>query len=266
MAFHPQAQPLPEIADGVAIIVLNRPHKLNALDYATIDGLMALFDTFEADETVRAVIVTGAGDAFSAGADIAGFSASVSAGVEIALRDFVRRGQALTRRIENYPKPVIAAVNGLAFGGGCEVAEACALAIASTAARFAKPEINLGFPPPFGGTQRLPRLVGRRRALAMILTGEAISAEEAHRIGLVNEVVAPDALLPRCRAIAKRIAEKPPVAVAASLAAVTRGLNLSIDEGLAVEASQFARAAATADIHERIAAFLEKRSARAQDR
>jgi enoyl-CoA hydratase len=248
--------------EGVAIITLNRPHKLNALDYETIDALMRLFDLFEIEDHVKVLIITGEGEAFCAGADIASFATSVEAGVEVALREFVRRGQALTRHIENYPKPIIAAVNGIAYGGGCEIMEACALAIASSTARFAKPEIKLGFPPPFGGTQRLPRLVGRRRALKLILTGDAISADEALQIGLINEVAPPAHLLPRCRKLALQIADRPAIAVETCLTAVTRGVNLSIDEGLAVEASQFARAAATQDAREGIRAFIEKRPPR----
>src|SRR5215813_13520707 len=161
-----------ERRDGVAILTLNRPHKLNALDYATVDRLAALLDAIEHDGSIRAVILTGIGRAFPAGADIAEFSGSVRRGVEAALREFVHRGQALTARIEAYPKPVIAAVNGLAYGGGCEIMEATALAIASERAEFAKPEIRLGMPPTFGGTQRLPRLVGRKRALKMLLDSE----------------------------------------------------------------------------------------------
>jgi enoyl-CoA hydratase/carnithine racemase len=261
MPEEPNAITLPafDVSEGVALITLNRPKKLNAIDYGTIDALIRMLDLFEIEDHVRVVIITGAGDAFCAGADIADFAASVKAGVDVALREFVRRGQALTRRIESYPKPIIAAVNGIAYGGGCEVIEACALAIASSQARFAKPEIKLGFPPPFGGTQRLPRLIGRRRALKLILTGDAISADEALEIGLINEVVPPAQLLPRCRELAQQLANRPAVAVSACLAAVTRGINLTIDEGLAVEASQFARAAGTTDIQEGIEAFLEKR-------
>ncbi|MGQ9369507.1 crotonase/enoyl-CoA hydratase family protein [Azospirillum sp. ST 5-10] len=248
-------------ADGpVAILTLNRPHRLNAIDGATIDRLNARLDAIEADEGLRAVILTGAGDrAFSAGADIHDFAPAVAAGPETALRTFVRRGQRLTARLETFPKPVIAAVNGLAYGGGCEITEAVPLAIASDRARFAKAEIRLGFPPPFGGTQRLPRLIGRKRALAMLLTGDPIGAAEARDIGLVNAVV-PHADLPdAARALALRVAAQAPLAVAACLASVTRGLNLPIEEGLAVEAACFARTAATADIREGIAAFIEKR-------
>ncbi|WP_293802504.1 crotonase/enoyl-CoA hydratase family protein [uncultured Bosea sp.] len=252
-----------DMAGGIATLTLNRPEKLNALNYATIDALQRQLDAIERDDSARVVILTGAGGkAFSAGADIAGFSLSVAAGVTAAMRDFVGRGQDLTRRIENFAKPVIAAVNGLAFGGGCEIVEACPLAIASGQARFAKPEINLGFPPTFGGTQRLPRHVGRKRALQLILTGEPISAEEAVRIGLINEVVPAHRLLKRARQLAATILGKSPAAVSACLASVTRGINLTIDEGLAVEAGQFAQLAHTSDVREGITAFLERRPAR----
>ncbi|HEX2255277.1 MAG TPA: enoyl-CoA hydratase-related protein, partial [Afifellaceae bacterium] len=165
-----------EVEDRIALLTIDRPHKHNALDYATIDRLMEVLDDIEADGGVRVAILTGAGDkAFSAGADIAGFAGSVRAGAQAALREFVRRGQRLTARLESFPKPVIAAVNGMALGAGCEIVEAVPLAIASDRASFAKPEIKLGFPPPFGGTQRLPRLIGRKRAMHMILTAEPVS-------------------------------------------------------------------------------------------
>ena len=247
--------------DGIAVLTLNRPDKLNALDYASIDLLMDLLDEIEDSPAVRAVILTGAGRAFCAGGDIAEFSQSIRRGVEPALKDFVRRGQGLTARLESYPKPIIAAVNGLAFGAGCEMAEAVALAIASETARFAKPEIKLGLPPTFGGTQRLPRLVGRKRALKMILTGDAISATEASAIGLINGVVAPDRLLAAAKDLASRVIQWSPVAVTACLRSVTRGLNVAIDEGLAIEASQFAVTVPTHDIREGMDAFIEKRPA-----
>ncbi|MEQ8505227.1 MAG: crotonase/enoyl-CoA hydratase family protein [Rhodospirillales bacterium] len=248
---------------NLAVLTLNRPDQLNALNYALIGRLMAHFDTIERDDAIRAVIVTGAGDrAFSAGADIKEFAHSVASGVEVALRDFVARGQALTSRIERFPKPIIGAVNGLAFGGGCEILEAMPLAVAADTATFAKPEINLGFPPPFGGTQRLPRLIGRKRALEMILTGDPITAAEAFQAGLVNRVVPLSKLISEAERLALRIAEKAPVSVAASLTAVTRGINLSIDEGLAVEAAQFARAAATDAVTQGIGSFLDRSNAR----
>src|SRR4051794_33225146 len=250
------------VEGNIATLTLNRPAKLNALNYAMIDGIQRHLDAIERDDAIRIVILTGAGDkAFSAGADIAGFSSSVEAGVTTAMREFVGRGQALTRRIENFSKPIIAAVNGLAFGGGCEVMEACPLAIASEHARFAKPEIKLGFPPPFGGTQRLPRHIGRKRALQLILTGDSISAEEAARIGLINEVVPASRLMTRSRELAASVIANPAGAVSACLASVTRGINLSIDEGLAVEANQFAQMVPTHDIREGINAFLERRPA-----
>jgi enoyl-CoA hydratase/carnithine racemase len=248
------------ISDGIAVITLNRPEKLNALDGAVVETLQALLDTIERDDEVRAVIVTGAGRAFSAGADIAEFSGIVAKGTQIALRDFVRRGQRLTARLESFPKPIIAAVNGLAFGGGCEITEAMHLAVASDRASFAKPEIILGFPPPFGGTQRLPRLVGRKRGLEMLLTGDAISAERAEQIGLINQVVPHAELLDAARALAQRIMDKAPMAVATTLGAVSRGLNVPIDEGLAIEATHFGLCVPTADMREGIAAFLEKRA------
>lgn len=246
---------------GVSLLTVNRPARHNALDAATIDALLAALDDIETQPEIAAVILTGAGDrAFSAGADIFGLADSLAAGGDAALREFVARGQRLTARIESFPKPVIVAVNGLAYGGGCEVTEAAPLAVASEHARFAKPEINLGFPPPFGGTQRLPRLVGRKRALAMILSGEPISAAEALDIGLVNRVVPHDRLLAEARAMARVIAAKSPLAVRACLASVTSGLNMSVHEGLQMEAAQFARLAASADMREGVAAFAEKRA------
>jgi enoyl-CoA hydratase/carnithine racemase len=167
-----------EKREPVALVTLNRPEKLNALDYPTIDRLLGVLDELELDDAVRAVILTGAGDrAFCAGADIQGFAPSVWRGQETALREFVRRGQRLTSRIETFPKPIIVAVNGLAHGAGCEITEAAPLAIASERAEFCKAEINLGFAPPFGGSQRLPRHVGRKRALYMILTADRVPLE-----------------------------------------------------------------------------------------
>jgi len=247
----------------VALFTLNRPEKLNALDYALIDRLMAELDAAEEDDDLRAVVLTGAGErAFSAGADIACFAPSVRRGPAAALREFVRRGQRMTARIESFPKPIIAAVNGLAHGGGCEIVEAAALALASERATFCKAEINLGFPPPFGGTQRLPRLVGRKRALRMILAAEPIDAAAAHAAGLVNEVVPQARLIDAALALAQRIAEKSPLAVAACLASVTRGINVPIDEGLAVEAGCFARMVGTRDIEEGLSAWLARRAPR----
>src|SRR5689334_8137466 len=214
----------------VALFTLNRPEKLNALDYPLIDRLMAELDAAEEDDDLRAIVLTGAGErAFSAGADIACFAPSVRRGQAAALREFVRRGQRMTSRIESFPKPIIVAVNGLAHGGGCEITEAAPLAIASERAEFCKAEINLGFAPPFGGSQRLPRLIGRKRALKMILTAEPIGAAEAKALGLVNDVVPHERLMDTALDLARRIAEKSPLAVAACLGSVTRGLNVPID-------------------------------------
>jgi enoyl-CoA hydratase len=250
-----------EVRDNIAVLTLNRPDKLNALNYALIDALMARLDAIEGDTTVRAVILTGAGErAFSAGADITEFSSSVRLGAEVALRDFVRRGQAMTARLEAFRKPVIAAINGIAFGGGCEITEAVHLAVASERASFAKPEIKLGMPPTFGGTQRLPRLAGRKRALELLLTGEPFSPVHALQIGLINRIVPPDDLLPAARELAARIIRHSPDAVRATLTAVTRGLNMSIGEGLLVEQEQFAGLVPTHDLGEGLAAWSARRA------
>ncbi|WP_434722266.1 crotonase/enoyl-CoA hydratase family protein [Mesorhizobium sp. RIZ17] len=251
---------LSETRDRVAILTLNRPDKLNALNYALIDRLLSRLDQIETDDGVRAVILTGAGErAFSAGADIHEFSLSVAEGADVALRDFVTRGQRLTARLEAFRKPVIAAVNGLAFGGGCEIIEAVPLAIASDRALFAKPEIKLAMPPTFGGTQRLPRLAGRKRALELLLTGDAFSPARALELGLVNQVVPHGQLTPAALDLARRIVSHSQAAVASILAAVARGLNQSIAEGLLVEAEQFARMAPTADLREGLNAWVERR-------
>jgi len=245
---------------GIALLTLNRPEKLNAINYAMVDRLHGRLDEIEQDPSVRAVILTGAGDrAFSAGGDIPEFAASVEQGVRPAVRDFVQRGQSLTARLEAFPKPVIAAVNGLAFGGGCEITEAVHLAVASDTARFAKPEINLGMPPTFGGTQRLPRLAGRKRALALLLTGDAFDAGYAREIGLVNEVVPPDQVIPAARDLAARILRHSPGAAAAIIAATTRGLNLSIADGLQRESDAFADLVPTHDLREGLTAWIERR-------
>jgi enoyl-CoA hydratase/carnithine racemase len=246
-----------EIEDDIALLTLNRPERLNALSYVLIDRLMAQLDLIEVEATVRAVILTGAGErAFSAGADIHEFSGSVREGASAAIRDFVRRGQAMTARLEAFRKP---AINGLAFGGGCEITEATHLAIASDRASFAKPEINLGMPPTFGGTQRLPRLAGRKRALELLLTGEPFSPARAREIGLVNAVVPHADLLPAARDLARRIIRHSPGAVGSVITAVTRGLNMGIAEGLQVESEQFASLVASHDLDEGLTAWIERR-------
>ena len=246
---------------STALLTLNRPEKLNALDYATNDRLLELLDGIEEDPTVRAVVLTGAGDrAFSAGGDIHEFTESVKAGVDIAVRDFCKRGQTMTARLESFPKPIIAAVNGIAFGGGCEITEAVHLAVASEEALFAKPEIKIGIPPTFGGTQRLPRLAGRKRALELLLTGETFSPQRAYEMGLINRVVAHDRLLSSAFELAERIVRHSPLAASRIIAAVTRGINTTIEEGLLIEREQFARMAATSDVQEGLEAWIARRT------
>lgn len=247
----------------VALLTLNRPNKLNALSYALIDRLMEILDRIEDDPAVRAIVLTGAGDrAFSAGADIAEFSESVKSGPDAAVKDFVRRGQGMTARLEAFPKPIIAAVNGIAFGGGCEITEAVHLAVASQQASFAKPEIAIGITPTFGGTQRLPRLAGRKRALEHLLTGDSFSPQRALEMGLVNRIVPHAQLRDAAFALAERITRHSPLAVARVITAATRGLNVSISEGLAVESEQFARMAATPDTRQALDAWLAARASR----
>lgn len=244
----------------VALLTLNRPDKLNALNYATVDRLIALLDLSEADSTIRAIVLTGAGSrAFSAGADIHQFIHSIAEGPDAAAREFSRRGQEMTARFEAFPKPVIAAINGLAYGAGCEITEAVHLAVASEHAVFAKPEIRIGIPPTFGGTQRLPRLAGRKRAMELLLTGDAFSPQRAMELGLVNTVVPHDQLLPEAFALAERILRHSPLATARIITAVTRGLNATIAEGLAIEREQFARMCATQDVREGLSAWIDRR-------
>ena len=244
----------------IALLTFNRPEKLNALNYATNDRLLKLLDEIEGDASIRAIILTGAGDrAFSAGGDIHEFTQSIKCGVEHAVKEFCKRGQTMTARIESFPKPIIAAVNGIAFGGGCEITEAAHLAIASEKALFAKPEINIGIPPTFGGTQRLPRLAGRKRALELLLTGDSFLPQRAYEMGLVNKVVPHDELLPAAFGMAERILRHSSLAAARIITAVTRGINTTIEEGLLIEREQFARMCATNDVHEGLDAWITRR-------
>lgn len=256
-----QTNVLFEKKDRVALLTLNRPEKLNALDYATNDQLLALLDQIEADDEIGAVILTGAGDrAFSAGGDIHEFTESIKRDTEEAVREFCRRGQRMTARFEAFPKPVIAAVNGIAFGGGCEITESVHLAIASENAIFAKPEINIGIPPTFGGTQRLPRLAGRKRALELLLTGDTFGPERAYEMGLVNKVVPAEQLLPAAFDLAEHILRHSPLTAARIITAVTRGINTTIEEGLLIEREQFARMCATSDVREGLDAWIARRT------
>jgi enoyl-CoA hydratase/carnithine racemase len=244
---------------AIAYITLNRPKVLNALNQATVTELGAAFEDAGADSAVLGVILTGAGDkAFIAGADISEI-ASVTA---VEARAFTRHGQTVLDLIDNLGKPVIAAVNGFALGGGCETAMACTIRLATEDAKFGQPEVKLGVIPGFGGTQRLPRLVGKGLALQLILSGGTISAQEAYRIGLVNEIVPRADLIARAEAILKQINSNAPLAVKLSIEAVNRGSDTSQAVGLTIESSFFAICAATEDKKEGTSAFLEKRAAK----
>ncbi|NUX52684.1 enoyl-CoA hydratase [Paraburkholderia sp. JPY418] len=251
------ANVLYEKRNGIAYVTVNRPKVLNALSTQTWKDLRTAFEDAREDTAVRGVILTGAGDkAFVAGADISEL-AHASA---IEAEQSSRFGQAVLDLIENLGKPVVAAINGFALGGGCETAMACTLRIAVEHAKLGQPEVKLGLLPGGGGTQRLPRLVGRGRALQLILSAELISAQEAWRIGLVNEVVPAADLIGRAEAILKMIASNAPVAVRLSLEAVNKGLDANQSEGLALEASYFGLCAGTDDKKEGTSAFLEKRA------
>lgn len=251
-----------ETKGPIAYVTVNRPEVLNALDKATWWGLQRAFEDAMVDPAVRGVILTGVGKAFIAGADISELAGITAVQAEKSSRF----GQLVLDLIENLGKPVIAAVNGFALGGGCETAMACTIRIASEKAKFGQPEVALGLLPGGGGTQRLPRLVGKGRALQLILSGETISAQEAHRIGLVNEVVPAEQLIPRAEAILQKIFANAPLAVAYSLEAVNKGMESSQSEGLALEASFFGLCAATDDKKEGTTAFLAKRAPQFQGR
>src|ERR1700757_1700564 len=245
----------------IAYITLNRPKVLNALSQAVFSELKAAFEDARDDTNIRSVILTGSGDkAFAAGADIAEVSSYTAAQGEEA----TRRAQGVTELIENLGKPVIAAVNGFALGGGCELAMACSIRIASESAKFGQPEVKLGVMPGYGGTQRLPRLVGRGRALKLVLSGDIIDATEAYRIGLVDELVPDAPLIERAEIVLKKIIASAPLSVKYSLEAVNKGLEASVAEGLLIEASLFAVCASTDDKREGTSAFLEKRAPKFQ--
>lgn len=244
-----------EVKDRIAFITINRPDKLNALSDAVVGELARAVDEIITREDIGGVLITGAGKAFVAGADIG----------ELAKQDPFQaknrslRGQDTFRRLETCGKPVVAAVNGFALGGGCELAMACHLRIVSEKAKFGQPEVKLGICPGYGGTQRLPRLVGKGRALDLILSGRMIGAEEALQMGLANRVVPPDHLMEEAERVLREIMAMGPLAVQLSFEAVDRGLDQSLDEGLLLEANNFALLAATQDMQEGMNAFLEKR-------
>jgi enoyl-CoA hydratase len=246
-----------EVKESIGYITLSRPKVMNALNRKTIEELNTAFQVAKKDVSVKGIILTGAGDkAFIAGADIAELSeiSGDQAG------EFSEKGQTVLSLIETLGKPVVAAVNGFALGGGCETAMACTIRIAAEHAKFGQPEVKLGIIPGYGGTQRLPRLVGKGRALQLILTGDLIDAHEALRIGLVNEVVPAVDLLSRCEAILKQIGTNAPLAIRYSIAAVNDGIETDLSSGLRLEAKFFALAAATEDRKEGTSAFVQKRT------
>ncbi len=247
-----------EKKNSIAYVTVNRPKVLNALNMGTMEELRAAFHDIKNDDGIRVVILTGSGEkAFVAGADIS----------ELAVQDavngkkYAHRGQNVLNLIENLGKPVIACINGFALGGGCELALACTMRLASENAKLGQPEVKLGIIPGYGGSQRLPRLVGKGLAMQHILAGEMITAQEAHRIGLVNEVTAAADLIPRAEAIAAKIIANAPLAVQYAMEAVNKGMEMTLSEGLFLEASLFGVCCATEDKKEGTAAFLEKRPA-----
>jgi enoyl-CoA hydratase len=245
-----------EVSEKIARITFNRPNVLNALNRKTMDELGDCLKKVRADDEIRVLILTGAGEkAFIAGADIN----ELAQQTPVNGREFTLYGQEIIHRLETLGKPAIAAINGFALGGGCELALACTLRIASRNAKLGQPEVKLGIIPGYGGSQRLPRLCGKGVAHELILTGEMISAEEALRVGLVNRVVEPGELLATAEAIAKKIIANAPLAVKYALEAVERGMEMPQEEGLYLEATLFGLCCATQDMREGTRAFLEKR-------
>jgi len=245
-----------EKKNAIAYVTVNRPKVLNALNMATMEDLRRAFHDIKQDSAIRVVIMTGSGEkAFIAGADIGELAKNDA----VAAKEYTHRGQSVLNLIENLGKPVIACINGFALGGGCEIAMACTMRLASEAAKFGQPEVKLGIIPGYGGTQRLPRLVGKGLAMQLVLAGEMITAQEAHRIGLVNEVVAAADLIPRAEAIAQKIIANAPLAVQWAMEAVNKGMDMSLSEALYLEATLFGLCCATDDKKEGTSAFLEKR-------
>jgi len=243
------------IETGLAVVTIDRPDALNALNDEVLAGLEGAFHALGVERSIRAVILTGTGRSFAAGADVkamAGFT-------PLEARAFAQRGQRVFNLIEDFPHPVIAAVNGYALGGGCELAMACDLRIASDQAKVGQPEVKLGIMPGFGGTQRLARILGRSAAKYLLFTAETLPAVRALELGFFNEVVAPDQLLPRCREIARIIATRAPIAVSYCKAAVNLGTDTTLGHGLSHEAELFAQTFATADQKAGMRAFIEKR-------
>ena len=238
-----------------AIITFTRPEAMNALNSKVLSDLKVAIEDLEKDDGIYAVIITGEGKAFVAGADIK----EMMVKDPISAREFTFLGQSVLRNIENLSKPVIAAVNGVALGGGCELALACDMILASEKARLGFPEVGLGIHPGFGGTQRLPRLIGKARAKELIFTTDILDAREAERIGLVNRVVAPDQLMKEAHGVAKKIASKAPIAVRLAKSAINKGCEMDLETGLAYEVESVSMTFATKDSKEGMKAFTERR-------
>lgn len=250
-----------DVKDRVAYITLNRPDKLNALNWKTMQELQDALSSVREDQNVVGVILTGAGEkAFAAGADINELAQQTPVGA----KEFSKQSQEILRLIEEFPKPVIAAVNGFCLGGGSELAMACHMRIASEKAKFGQPEVNLGIMCGNGGSQRLPRLVGKGRAIELLVTGNMIDGAEAYRIGLANKVVPPDRLMKTCEEILNTVAKKAPIAIKLTLEAVTHGMEMTLEEGVQLEANLFGLCFSTADMREGTRAFVEKRPANFQ--
>jgi enoyl-CoA hydratase len=250
-----------EKENELAIVKINRP-PVNALNSEVVTEIHQMFEELEKDDQVKVIILTGEGKAFVAGADI---SEMVDFGPEGGA-EFSKKGQAAFDKIENTPKPVIAAINGFALGGGCEIAMACDIRIAVEGAKLGQPEVNLGVIPGFAGTQRLPRLVGKGKAKELIFTGNMITAEEAEKIGLVNQVLTPEELMSTAKDMAKIIASKGPAAVRAAKHAINEGVNYELSKGLEIENEAFAKLFETEDQKEGMKAFLEKRKPEWKDK
>lgn len=252
-----------ETRNKIAYVTIDRPKVLNALNMQTMEELRQAFTQIKSDKDVRVVLLTGAGEkAFVAGADIN----ELQKNNPVEAKEYTHRGQAVLDVIENLGKPVIACINGFALGGGCELAMACTMRLASENAKLGQPEVKLGIIPGYGGTQRLPRLVGKGIAAQLLLTGDMINAQEAHRIGLVNDVAPASELIPRAEAIAQAIIKNAPLAIQYCLEAVNHGMEMSQQEGLFLEATLFSVCCATEDKKEGTTAFLEKRAANFQGR
>src|SRR5437868_7166906 len=246
-----------EKKNSIAYVSVNRPKVLNALNMATMEELRVAFTDIKDDAAIRVAILTGSGEkAFIAGADISELAKHDA----VSGKEYTHRGQSVLNLIENLGKPVIACLNGFALGGGCEIAMACTMRLASDNAKLGQPEVKLGIIPGYGGTQRLPRLVGKGLAMQLVLSGEMITAQEALRMGLVNEVVPAAELISRAEALAQKIVANAPVAVQYAMEAVNKGMEMTLSEGLYLEATLFGLCCATEDKKEGTTAFLEKRA------